>query len=59
VNIGCFTLLNTHNKLNCADMTNDGNILACGYKDGTIMVWITDKDMIIDINGNFYVKYYF
>lgn len=34
-------------------MTNDGNILACGYKDGTIMVWITDKDMIIDINGNF------
>lgn len=52
VTIGCFTLLNTHNKMNCADMTNDGSILACGYKDGSILVWITDKDMIVDVNGN-------
>ena len=51
VNIGCFTLLNTHNKMNCADMTCDGSILACGFKDGSIQVWITDKDMVIDING--------
>ena len=51
--IGCFTILNSHNKLNCADVTNDGGIIACGFKDGTITVWITDKDMKIDIDGKF------
>lgn len=49
--IGCFTILNTHNKLNCADMTQDGSLIACGFKDGTIMVWLCDKNMEIDING--------
>jgi hypothetical protein len=50
--IGCFTILNSHNKMNCADVTIDGSIVACGFKDGTITVWINDKDMILDINGN-------
>lgn len=58
VTIGCFTLLNTHNKMNCADMTSDGSVLACGYKDGSIQVWITDKDMLIDVNGIFSYKIY-
>lgn len=51
ITIGCFTLLNTHNKMNCADMTADGSILTCGFKDGSIQVWITDKDLVLDING--------
>ncbi len=49
--IGCFTILNSHNKMNCADISSDGSIVACGFKDGSIIVWINDKDMIIDING--------
>ena len=49
--IGCLTILNSHNKMNCADVTIDGSITACGFKDGTITVWINDKDMIIDVNG--------
>ena len=47
--IGCFTVLNTNNKLNCADMTSEGGIIACGYKDGSIMVWVLDKDINIEI----------
>lgn len=53
--IGCLTILNTHNKMNCADMAVDGSVIACGFKDGSINVWIIDKDMDIDINGNFNV----
>jgi hypothetical protein len=49
--IGCFTILNSHNKMNCADITTDGSIVACGFKDGSISVWVIDKDMKIDING--------
>lgn len=49
--IGCFTILNSHNKMNCADISSDGSIVACGFKDGTITVWINDKEMNIDING--------
>ena len=47
--IGCFTVLNTNNKLNCADMTSEGGIIACGYKDGSITVWVLDKDINIEI----------
>ena len=47
--IGCFTVLNTNNKLNCADMTNDGGIIACGFKDGSIIVWILNQDIKIEI----------
>jgi hypothetical protein len=49
--VGCFTILNTHNKMNCADITNDGSIIAFGFKDGVILVWILDNDMQLDING--------
>ena len=47
--IGCFTLLNTNNKLNCIDMTNDGGIIACGFKNGEIIVWVLDKRINIEI----------
>ena len=47
--IGCFTVLNTNNKLNCADMTNDGGIIACGFKNGEIMIWVLDKNINIEI----------
>ena len=50
--IGCFTLLNTNNKMNCIDMTNDGGIIACGFKDGEIIVWILDKNINIEITQN-------
>ena len=48
--IGCFTILNTNNKLNCADMTNDGGIIACGFKNGEIMIWVLDKNINIEIS---------
>ena len=47
--IGCFTLLNTNNKLNCIDMTNEGGIIACGFKNGEITVWVLDKRINIEI----------
>ena len=47
--IGCFTLLNTNNKLNCIDMTNEGGIIACGFKNGEIIVWVFDKNINIEI----------
>lgn len=47
--IGCFTLLNTNNKLNCIDMTNEGGIIACGFKNGEIIVWVLDKNINIEI----------
>ena len=47
--IGCFTLLNTNNKLNCIDMTNEGGIIACGFKNGEIIVWVLDKRINIEI----------
>jgi hypothetical protein len=50
-NIGCLTLLNTYNRMNCADVTLDGGIIACGFKDGSIMVWVIDKEVDIDITG--------
>lgn len=53
--IGCFTILNSHNKMNCSDITIDGSIVACGFKDGSISVWIIDKDMKIDINGRNFI----
>ncbi len=49
--IGCFTILNSHNKLNCADIATDGSITACGFKDGSVTVWVFDKNMKIEING--------
>ena len=49
--IGCFTILNTQNKMNCADMTNDGSIIAFGFKDGIVLVWILDNDIKLEING--------
>ena len=50
--IGCFTLLNTNNKLNCIDMTNEGGIIACGFKSGEITVWVLDKNINIEITQN-------
>ena len=50
--IGCFTLLNTNNKLNCIDMTNDGGIITCGFKNGEIIVWVLDKSINIEITYN-------
>ena len=50
--IGCFTLLNTNNKLNCIDMTNEGGIIACGFKSGDIIVWVLDKNINIEITPN-------
>lgn len=49
--VGCFTLLNTYNKMNCADFSSDGSIIASGFKDGTIMIWILDVNMQLDISG--------
>lgn len=48
--IGCFTVLNTHNKMNCADMTVDGSIICIGFKDGTIKVWVLNKDLTVEIS---------
>jgi hypothetical protein len=50
-NIGCLTLLNSYNRMNCADMANDGGIIACGFKDGSVMVWVIDKEVDIDISS--------
>jgi len=50
--IGCFTLLNTNNKLNCIDMTNEGGIIACGFKNGEITVWVLDQNINIEITPN-------
>ena len=47
-NIGCFTLLNTNNKLNCIEMTNDGGIIVCGFKNGEIVVWVLDQNINIE-----------
>jgi len=49
--IGCYTILNSHNKLNCADISQDGSVVACGFKDGSITLWVTDKEMVTEING--------
>ena len=51
-NIGCFTLLNTNNKLNCIEITNDGGIIVCGFKNGEIVVWILDQNINIEITQN-------
>ena len=51
-NIGCFTLLNTNNKLNCIEMTNDGGIIVCGFKNGEIVVWVLDQNIYIEITQN-------
>lgn len=48
--IGCFTVLNTNNKMNCCDFTEDGGLIAVGLKDGMIQVWILDKDFPDEIN---------
>jgi hypothetical protein len=57
--IGCFTILNTHNKLNCADVTQDGSVIVCGFKDGTITVWIINPEMKVEIDGkNFIIFLY-
>jgi hypothetical protein len=50
-NIGCLTILNAYNRMNCADLTQDGGILACGFKNGDIMVWVIDKDVDLDITS--------
>lgn len=55
--VGCFTILNTHNKLNCADITQDGSLIVCGFKDGTISVWVINSEMKVDINGNYFNCY--
>lgn len=56
--IGCVTILNTHNKLNCADLTNDGGIVVCGFKDGTITIWVLNCDLIVDIDGKILINNY-
>jgi WD40 repeat protein len=48
--IGCYTLLNTYNKMNCADITIDGSIIVVGFKDGIIKLWINNPDIITEIN---------
>lgn len=50
--IGCFTVLNCNNKLNCADLSKDGGIIACGFKDGCVMVWVIDNEIPIEITEN-------
>ena len=50
--VGLFTLLNTNNKLNCIDMTNEGGIIACGFKNGEVIVWVLDKNINIEITQN-------
>ena len=47
--IGCFTVLNTSNKMNCSDFSEDGGIIAIGMKDGSITVWILDNKFPDDI----------
>ena len=37
--------------MNCADFTNDGALIAAGFKDGTIMLWVLDSELQIDITG--------
>ena len=50
--VGCFTLLNTYNKMNCADFANDGSLVAAGFKDGSIVIWVLDNTMQLEITGN-------
>ena len=46
---GCFTVLNTYNKMNCSDFSDDGGIIAIGLKDGSIIIWILDNKYPDDI----------
>lgn len=48
--IGCYTILNSHNKMNCCDFTIDGTMIAIGLKDGPINLWVLDKDFPEDIS---------
>lgn len=48
--IGCYTLLNTHNRMNCADITIDGSLIVVGFKDGIIKMWVNDPDAITEIS---------
>lgn len=48
--IGCFTILNTNNKMNCCDISTDGSIVAAGLNDGNILVWILDNEFPNEVN---------
>lgn len=37
--------------MNCADLSTDGSIIAFGFKDGVILVWVLDNEMQLEING--------
>mmetsp|Transcript_38505 Transcript_38505/g.39934 ORF Transcript_38505/g.39934 Transcript_38505/m.39934 type:complete len:590 (-) Transcript_38505:36-1805(-) len=48
--VGCFTILNSHNKMNCSDFSIDGSLIAIGLKDGQIYFWVLDKEFPEDIS---------
>lgn len=48
--IGCFTVLNSHNKMNCCDFTSDGSLISVGLKNGQIYLWVLNKDFPEDIS---------
>lgn len=48
--IGCYTILNSHNKMNCCDFTVDGTMIAIGLKDGLINLWVLDSNFPEDIS---------
>lgn len=40
--IGCFTILNSHNKVYSSDFVDDLSMLAIGFKSGLIHLWYLD-----------------
>ncbi|XVE71255.1 hypothetical protein DITRI_Ditri10aG0136100 [Diplodiscus trichospermus] len=37
--VGFYTLLNTHNGLNCSSISHDGSLVAGGFSDSSLKVW--------------------
>lgn len=54
--IGCYTLLNAKNQINCADLHKDGSICAIGFNSGVIECWVFDSELNVDLNGNFLTR---
>lgn len=48
--VGCFTILNSHNKLNACEFSSDGSIIALGMSGGSIQVFILDPSFPDDVN---------
>ena len=50
--IGCFTVLNSHNKMNCCDISSDSGLIAVGLKDGQINLYLLDEHFPEDLDDD-------